>query len=467
MAKKASDFAFSGKDKFTIKQVDEQAKNGSVAGVGPDGSGLGSQKSGGIPAINLTAGNSAVGAMIAGDKTKVTATDEPVFFDIGSSTSKLKVVKKKTYSKLTGNYFIDTFNRLNDYLIDHSKIKSRDLATFFRLLAIMLNSGVPLIKSLDTLAIQSEKSPKLKNVIFDLARSVEKGKSLSQAMTPYPEVFTEAQIGMVRSGEVTGQLNIILSDLAKDAESSAQIQNKVKGAMTYPVVILVIMTIVIVIMMVMVLPQMAQLFTQSGQELPLITRTLIAISDFMVANGWVILAGIGGLVAVIAVILKTPRGHYIWDKLKLSLPVFGPIFKKSALARFASSLGNLLASGISIVQSLQIVSKAIGNDVYKRLLLFAAEDLKKGIPLAENLRESKYFPKMLVNMIEVGEQTAQLEEVTRKISDFYTDEVNTTVASLSKIMEPLLIAIIGVLVGGLVAAIMLPIMQLTEVAGSI
>jgi len=424
MPKKAGDFAFSGTESYKISQVDEKKAKASKEG------------------------------------------EDTMFFDIGESSGKIKLNQKKIYTKLTGNPLIDTYNKINDYFIDHSKIKTRDIATFFRLLAIMINAGVPLIRALDTLAIQAaEKSPKLKKIVFDMARSVEQGQSLSQAMMVYQDVFTEAQIGMVRSGEVTGQLNIILLDLAHQAESSAKITSKVKSAMIYPIVILTIMLIVIIVMMVMVLPQMAELFTQTSQELPLITRILMGASDFTINNGLYMAIGAVGLIVLIAAIIRTPKGHYAFDKLLLHLPIFGSIVRKSSLARFANALGNLLSSGISIIQSLQIVSKAIGNDVYKRLLLFAAEDLKKGIPLAENLRESKYFSSMLVNMIEVGEQTAQLETVTKKIADYYNDEVDTVVNSLTKIMEPLLITIIGVMVGGLVAAIMLPIMQLTESAG--
>lgn len=419
--KKAGDFALAGTDRYKIDQVDSQS---------------GSQGS-----------------------------DGTMFFEIGESKGKVKLSGKRVYSKLSGNPLVDAYRRLNDYLIDHSKIKATEIATFFRLLSVMLNAGVPLIKSLDTLSIQSEKSPKLKKIVFDMARSVEQGQSLSDSMSVYPDVFTEAQIGMVRSGEVTGQLNLILLELAKDAESSARMLSKAKSAMIYPIVVLSIMFIVIGVMMVLVLPQMAELFTKTNQELPFITKALITSSYFLV-DWWIyILAVVFVTVFGLVGITRTERGHYTWDKIKLHLPIFGNIIQKTSLARFSSSFGNLLASGISIIKSLQIVSKAVGNDVYKQLLVYAAEDLKKGIPLAENLRGSKYFPSMLVNMIEVGEQTAQLENVTKKISDYYIDEVNTVVNSLTKIMEPLLIAVIGVMVGGLVAAIMLPIMQLTEAAG--
>jgi type IV pilus assembly protein PilC len=392
--------------------------------------------------------------------------EAPVFFDIGKSSENLQYLGvKKVYTKLTGNPLIDFYHKINDYLIAHSKVKAADLANFFRLLAIMINAGVPLIQSLETLGSQTGKSPKLSMAILDMAAMVEQGKSLSEAMFVYPDIFSEAQIGMVHSGEVTGQLNIILNELAHESEKTAQLISKLRSAMIYPVVILVIMGIVLTVMMVMVLPQMAQLFTQTNQQLPWITTSLITLSDLMVDYGIFVLAAFGGLIIIFSMLIRTRKGRYFWDTVKLNMPIFGDLQRKTAIARFAGSFGNLLGSGVSIIDSLQIVAKAMGNEVYRKLLNFAAEDLKKGIALAENLSESKYFSKMLVDMIEVGEKTAQLENVTRKVSDFYSDEVDTAVSALTKTMEPLMITVIGVMVGGLVAAIMLPIIQLTESAG--
>jgi type IV pilus assembly protein PilC len=219
-------------------------------------------------------------------------------------------------------------------------------------------------------------------------------------------------------------------------------------------------------MMVMVVPQMSQLFIQSGQELPLPTKILIAVSDFCVKYWPIVIGGFAGLVVGVGAWKKTRTGKYLWDAMMLKLPVFGPIFQKGALSKFSRSFSNMMASGVPIIKSIEIVAHAVGNEVYKRRLLLTAEDMKRGIPMAENMAESKLFPKILVNMIEVGEQTAQLETVVLKVAEFYDEEIDEVVRSLTKIMEPLILAIIGVTVGGLVAAIMLPIIQLTNIAGT-
>lgn len=379
--------------------------------------------------------------------------------------NKILLRKQEGSMDYTGNFVVDSFKKVNDYLIDHSKVKLRDKATFFRLLAVMMNAGLPLIRSLNTLGVQSEKSPHLAKILFDLARQIEGGRSLSDAMADYPDVFAEAETGVVRAGEASGQLNKTLRSLADEIEKSASVTGKIKGALVYPLVIMILLISVIFLMMIMVVPQMTKLFTQTGAELPLPTRILIGLSDFSV-NFWpFILGGLAASIFGIGVWKKTRSGKYIWDYMKLKMPVFGSIMQKGALSKFARGFSNLMGSGVPIIKSIEIVAHSIGNEVYKKRLLLTAEDMKRGIPMAENLSESSLFPKILVNMIEVGEQTAQLETVVLKVAEFYDEEIDNVVASLTKIMEPLILVIIGVTVGGLVAAIMLPIIQLTNIAG--
>jgi type IV pilus assembly protein PilC len=367
---------------------------------------------------------------------------------------------------LTGNPVIDAFHKINGFFDSLQKVKIRDKATMFRLLAVMINAGLPLIKSLNTLGVQTQKTPKLSKVLFDLAHQIEGGKSLSEAMISHSDLFDDATVGVVKAGEASGQLNKTLRSLAEDIEKSASVQGKIKGALIYPVVILTILTGVIFLMMVMVVPQMTQIFSQTSQELPLPTRILIGTSNFCI-NYWpVIIIGFAGLIVGFGMWKKTRSGKYMWDLIKINIPIFGPIIQKGALSKFARSFSNMMAAGVPIIKSIEIVSHAVGNEVYKRRLLLTAEDMKRGIPMAENMAESKLFPKILVNMIEVGEQTAQLESVVLKVAEFYDEEIDEVVKNLTKIMEPLIMIIIGVTVGGLVAAIMLPIMQLTSVAGS-
>ncbi len=384
--------------------------------------------------------------------------------DNQSSTQKIFLKKNFSTSKLTGNAFLDSFVRLNDYFVEHSKIKVKDMAVSFRLLSTMINSGIPLIKSLNTLGVQSEKSPKLQKVLFDLASQVESGSSLSQAMSKYPDVYTEAQIGAVQAGEASGQLNKTFKNLAEETEKSASIAAKVKGALVYPVVIISIMVAVVFLMMILVVPQISQLYVDSGKDLPMATQILIKLSNLTVDYWWLMILMLVGFISGIIAWKRTKTGRYYWDLMLIKLPIFGDLVIKSILSKFAYGFGNLLSSGVPIIKAMEIVSVAVGNEVYRKRFLLTAEDMKGGIPMAENLSNSKLFPTMLVNMIEVGEQTAQLENVTQKVAEFYDEEVTNAVNSLTKIMEPLVIVIVGITVGGLVAAIMLPILQLTDMA---
>lgn len=387
--------------------------------------------------------------------------------DSQKRTQKIYLRKNAGATRLTGNVILDSFTKLNDYFVEHSKVKVREIAVIFRLMATMINAGMPLIKSLNTLGVQSDKNLKLQRVLFDLAHQVETGSSFSKSMEKYPEVFSQAQIGAIQAGEASGQLNKTLRDLAAESEKSASIVGKVKGALVYPVVIFCILFAVIFLMMVLVIPQISKLFTDTGKKLPLPTQVLIQMSQFSVAYWWLILLVIFGTISAVIWWKSTKMGHYYWDLMLINMPIFGDLVKKSTLSKFSYSFGNLLSSGVPIIKAMEIVSVAVGNEVYRRRLLLTAEDMKSGIPMAENMSNSKLFPSMLVNMIEVGEQTAQLENVTQKVAEFYDEEVSNAVESLTKILEPVIIVVVGVVVGGLVAAIMLPIIQLTDIAGSL
>ncbi|MCA9373660.1 MAG: type II secretion system F family protein [Candidatus Gracilibacteria bacterium] len=390
-----------------------------------------------------------------------------LLLDIAESRAAKILLKQRGGDiRLTGNPIIDTFKRLNQFLIDHSKVKTKEKAIFFRLLSVMLNAGLPLVRSLNTLGVQMEKTPKLSNTLFEMGKAIEGGSSLSEAMQSYPEIFQDAEVGVVKAGEASGQLNNTLKSLANDVEKAASIAGKVKGALIYPTVILSLLVVAIFLMMILVVPQITKLFTQTGNELPLPTRILIFMSEFSVQY-WPVLLGVAVLFVIGFGWYRTTRsGRFVLDWLKLHAPIFGDLFRKAALSKFARGFANLMSSGVPIIKSIEIVSHSIGNEVYKRRLVLTSEDMKRGIPMAENLSNSKLFPKMLVNMVEVGEQTAQLENVMEKVADFYDEEIDTMVNSLSKIMEPLILVVIGVTVGGLVAAIMLPIMQLTDLSGT-
>ncbi|MFC1655876.1 type II secretion system F family protein [Patescibacteria group bacterium] len=391
---------------------------------------------------------------------------EKIVLNIGRSKKKIGLRKKEGTEK-SGNFLLDTYKKINDAMINLNKVKLPTKATFFRLLAVMVDAGIPIIRSLHTLAEQNKKIPKFQRIITEMAYKIEEGESLSGAMDQYQDVFSEAEIGMIRSGEVSGHLNDILRNLAHDTEKNSKTVSKVKGALTYPVVVLVILFIVLFLMMVMVIPQITKLFTQTGNALPLITQIVINISDFLRNNVLLLIGGVVAFGIAFSFWIRTKIGKYYWHVFLLHMPIIGVLVRKSTLAQFARTLGNLLGSGVSIIQSMSIISNAMNNEVYKRKIKFAGDDLRGGIPLAETLQNPKYFPIMFVNMIEVGEQTAQLENVCKRLSDFYDEQVDLAVKSLTKVIEPIIMIFVGATVGGLVAAIMLPIMSLATVAGGI
>lgn len=359
----------------------------------------------------------------------------------------------------------DLFNKVNSYFVEHSKIKENVKANFFHLLSVMINAGIPMITALKSLAQQEASNPKMVLVISMLVEKVEGGKSLSDAMLKHMDVFSEKDIGMVHSGEASGQLAGTLESLADDTLKAHEIKGKVKSAMLYPMVVMLLLVSVFVGMMVFVIPKLTELFSGYGAELPILTRIVVGISDFMLNQKIMLIGVVAALIFGFIMFKRTAFGHYALDKFKLKVPLFGALFQKAYLARFARSLSNLLNSGLSIVTTLEIVANSVGNEVYRKKLLLASEDIKQGIPMAESLAESPFFPPMILSMIEVGEKTAQLDTILAKVASFYENEVSTSVNGLSKILEPVILVVIGLSVGLVVGAIMIPIMKMSDLAG--
>ena len=368
-------------------------------------------------------------------------------------------------SQSSGFFLIDWFRKINRYFLMHSGVKDDEKANFFHLLSVMINAGVPVTKSLKSLIGQIEKSSHLYIVVEDLLKRVEEGQSLSEAMSHHDTEFSEMEVGMIESGEAAGQLNKTLENLAADISRRLDTTHKIKSALMYPIAIVLLLIVVLIVMMVFIIPRLSALFERASENLPLITRIVIGISDVLRNYGFLMLAGLLILGLVIKFGKKTRQGKYLFDKFKLNIPVFGKLFKMTYLARFARSISNLMGSGVPIVKTLEITGTAVGNEVYKRRIMLTTEDIKQGIPLAENLTDPKLFPPMLVNMTEVGEKTAQLDTIMMKVADYYEEDVSTSVKGLAKVLEPLILVIIGVSVGIIVAAVMLPIMQLSNVAG--
>lgn len=390
--------------------------------------------------------------------------EEKIVLAIEEGAVPSNVLEKQESDKRNGKKTF--FQSLNNALRSIGKPKSKDKATFFRLMSVMINAGIPLIKSLDTIGDQTGNF-KLRNAINYMARSVERGQKLSESMGRFPGIFSESHIGMIKSGEASGQMNQILKQLALEVEKSAAITRKVKGAMMYPVFVILVMIGVISAMMVAVVPKISEVFLQSGKELPTLTKVVISASDF-IRFKWPILVGAIIAAAVFFILFhRTKKGKYFIDWLLIHLPLFGGLLRKSILARFSRSLSNLLSSGIPIIQGLLINARGLGNEIYRNRVELSSEDLSRGIPLGESLRDTPEFPSMMVQMISVGEQTAQLDSIAGKIAEYYEDEVDTAVAGISKVIEPAILVVVGVVVGGLIAAIMLPIIQLTENTGGL
>ncbi len=393
-------------------------------------------------------------------------TNEVDILEIGAAADAEQAATEKEKNERGG--VISSYRNLNDkFQSVMTTIKTKDKVSFFQLLAIMIGAGVPLIRALYVLSEQLN-NPRLKMTVRSMAAKVESGQTLSTTMEDFPGIFSDAQIGMVRAGEASGRLNEVLKQIARQVEKSAAVASKIKGAMIYPIVVFTIMLGAVFVILAFVVPQIMELFTQSNAELPTSTRLLMGLSDAVVNYYQMIF---GGLVVVIGAIYlwkRTPNGKYHWHNILLHLPIFGLLLRYVAISRFTRSLSSLIQSGIPIVKGLQIDADAVGNEVYKKRLLLAAEDVSRGIPLAENLTDSKFlFPEMLVSMLAIGEQTAELAPVADKIADYYEAEVDQMAANMSKLLEPFIMVTMGLVVGGLIVAVMQPIFGLLDVVGTL
>lgn len=338
-------------------------------------------------------------------------------------------------------------------------IKTKDVTIFARQFATMINAGLSLTKCLSILGAQSE-SKELREVISQLGRDVEAGQSLSEAMVKHPKVFPPIFSNMVRAGETGGVLDEVLLRVADLFEADAALKARIKSAMTYPVAMGGLVFIVLVAMMVFVVPTFQKMFSDMGGELPLPTQILVAISEGA--------RGLPGLIAVVAVIgativfkwwVGTESGRFIWDGIKLRMPVAGELNRKTALARFTRTFGTLVSAGVPILSALDIVADTAGNEVVSRAVKKVRSAIKEGETIAKPLGESSVFPSMVVQMIAVGEETGALDQMLNKIADFYDEEVRVAVDSLTSIIEPIMMASLGVIVGGIIVALYMPMFQ--------
>ncbi len=338
-------------------------------------------------------------------------------------------------------------------------IKMRDIVIFTRQFSTMINAGLPLVQALDILAKQSDNKA-LADVTRAVVADVESGHTVADALGKHPKAFTDLYVNMVAAGEAGGILDTILMRLATFLEKNDALVRKVKGAMTYPAVIMSVAGIAILVLLIKVIPVFQEMFGSVGMELPLPTRVVIGASQFLQSYWWAMLIGGVGAVFALKAYYKTSAGQLNIDRLLLKFPVLGDLLRKSAVSRFTRTLGTLLSSGVSILDGLEITAKTSGNRVIQDAIMASRASIAGGDTIAAPLQKSAVFPPMVISMIAVGEQTGGLDEMLTKIADFYDEEVDAAVSVLMSLLEPIMIVFLGIVVGGMVVAMYLPIFDM-------
>jgi len=335
-------------------------------------------------------------------------------------------------------------------------VSNKDLVLFTRQFATMVNSGLPLVQALNILADQTQ-NEKLQQVVRDVLYDVESGHTLADALREHPDIFSDLYVNMVEAGEAGGILDTILLRLSTFLEKNEALARKVKGAMIYPAVIMVVAVAAIAILLLFVIPTFQQMFASFDQQLPLPTRIVIGMSQFLQTQGLWVLIGLAGGGFLFNRWINTDSGKLSWHKFLLQVPMLGGLVKKASIARFTRTLGTLLSSGVSILEGLEITARTSGNKVVENAIMESRSSIAGGKSISEPLAETEVFPPMVTQMINVGEQTGDLDGMLSKIADFYDDEVDVAVESLLKALEPAMIVVLGVIVGGMIVAMYLPI----------
>ena len=348
------------------------------------------------------------------------------------------------------------------------RIKTKILTQFTRQLATLVNAGLPLMRGIEVLKRQMKDSQMLE-ALNGISDNIAAGGTFSESLTAYPKIFDKLYVNMVKAGEAGGVLEVVLGRLAEFAEKSEKIKNKVKGAMIYPIVVLVAAIGITAFLLVAVIPKFQQVFNDmlNGAELPAITQFVIDASEFVQANGLQIAIGVAAVVVIMKVIGKTEKGAFFFDALKLRMPVTGTLAQRSAVSKFTRTLGTLLSSGVPILQSLMITRDTTGNRVLTKAIQNVHDSVKEGESMTQPLSQCKVFPPMVTSMVEVGEETGALADMLTRIANTYDDEVDNAVAGLTAAIEPALIIVLAVVVGTIVIAMFLPMVKIiSTVSGS-
>ncbi|MBR1965509.1 MAG: type II secretion system F family protein [Lentisphaeria bacterium] len=343
------------------------------------------------------------------------------------------------------------------------KIKPKDLTVLTRQIAILLGAGLPLIRSIKTLQRQSKK-PEIKSILAETAESVESGTTFAEALALNPKSFDKLFLNMVRAGEASGAMEIILDRLASFMEKSAKIAGKVKSAMVYPCVVLSVAGLTVTGLMIFIVPNFKKIFTElmEGEPLPGITQFVLNFSDLLKEKWWIAIAFVFGVIVFFKILNKIPQGKWGLDWIKYNMPLFGPIISRTAIARFSRTLGTLMSSGVPVLNALSIVKETSGNEVVASAIQKVYDAVKEGEGIAGPLDQTKIFPAMVVSMVEVGEETGKLPEMMDKIADTYEEEVDNAVGALTSMIEPLMIVGLAVIVGTIVVALFMPLAKIIE-----
>jgi type IV pilus assembly protein PilC len=342
-----------------------------------------------------------------------------------------------------------------------SRVKPKQLMVFTRQLATLVNAGLPLMRGLRVLYKQ-EKNAALKRAVGEMAESIESGSTFAEALSQHPRIFNKLFINMVKAGEVGGVMDVVLNRLAEFMEKAQKIKSKVISAMVYPIVVLVMATAILTFLMIFIVPKFKEIFTDllSGQSLPALTQFVMDVSTTLTRRLPVVIIVIVALIVLVKILAKTTWGRYTLDQMKIHMPIFGVLVRKTAVARFTRTLGTLMTSGVPVLQALNIVKETVGNEVVSRAVVVIHDSVKEGENMAPPIAASKVFPPMVVSMVEVGEETGALPEMLMKIADSYDDDVDNTVAGLTSIIEPILIIGLALIVGTIVIALFMPLVSI-------
>lgn len=342
------------------------------------------------------------------------------------------------------------------------RVSIKNKALFARQLATMINAGLPISQALQILIEQST-SKKFGSILEQIARDIEGGSQLSSSLSKFPNVFHRTDLSLIASGEISGSLDKVLLRLADQLEKDYRLNKKIRSAFTYPAFIAVVVVGVVCLMIIYVMPQMEELYKSFNADLPFLTRIMIGLSHLLTRFFIPLLALFIGAVTLLRQYVKRPTGRKVWDTLKLRMPLFGDFLRKVYVTRFSRTLSGLVSAGVPLLDSLSIVSDSVGNVVFKEIVEGAATKVKGGIPLSTPLKESNEFPLIVSQMVRVGEQTGELDNMLTNLANYFEDEVENTVKSFSSLLEPIIIVVMGLVVGTLLIAIMMPIYGLGKV----